>query len=257
MNKSMPSSKWFLVTKPKPQAEFRLFCFPYAGGSATAYSAWAELLPDNVELVAIQPPGRANRLGEPLLTSVPDMAGGVADAIGPWLDRPYMIYGHSLGSIVSFELLHALRARGLALPFHYFCGARRAPHFPPRIAPIHNYPLEEFKAELKTLNGTPEIILNNADLMDIFVPILRTDFKAAYNYRREPAIRIECPASVFNGAKDDKVLEEDMMGWQEHFAGKVDFRTFEGGHFFMDENRQDVLDAIGACVLQRSALKAA
>jgi len=257
MNNSTPSSKWFLVVKPRPQAEFRLFCFPYAGGSATAYSAWAELLPDNVELVAIQPPGRANRLGEALLTSVHDMADGVADAIGPWLDRPYMIYGHSLGSIVSFELLHSLRARGLPLPFRYFCGARRAPHVPPRIAPIHNYPLEEFKAELRTLNGTPEIILNNADLMDIFVPILRTDFKAAYNYRREPAIKLECEVSVFNGAQDDKVLEEDMLGWQAHFARKVDFRTFPGGHFFMDENRSAVLDVICASVRRRSECVAA
>ena len=132
----MQKSKWFLIRKPKPDAAFRLFCFPYAGGSAASYAAWDDLLPDSIELVAIQPPGRANRMDEDLLTSVGQMAQHVAEAIPPLLDRPYMIYGHSLGSAVSFELLHALKERELPLPFKYICGARRAPQNAPRIPPI-------------------------------------------------------------------------------------------------------------------------
>ncbi|MBL8299384.1 MAG: thioesterase [Rhodanobacteraceae bacterium] len=242
--KDFRSSKWFLVTKPKPDAKYRLFCFPYAGGSATAYLAWEELLPDNVELVAIQLPGRANRLNEGLLTSVHEMAQAVVDVIPPWLDRPYFIYGHSLGSVVSFELLHALKSRGLPPPLRYFCAARRAPHAPPRIAPIHDYPLDRFKQELKSLNGTPDLVLENADLMGIFVPILRTDFKAAYVYHRDPGEKLDCEVSAFCGSNDDKVIMSDMVGWQDHFHPPVDFRVFDGGHFFMDERKALVVGAI-------------
>ncbi len=243
---SQPTSKWFLVPRPKPLAEYRLFCFPYAGGSATAYAAWEALLPRHVELVAVQPPGRANRLNEPLLTSIEDMVEQIVRVIPAWLDRPYLIYGHSLGAAVSFDLLHALDARGLPLPVHYFCGARRAPQLPPRIPPVHDYPLERFKTELKSLNGTPAAVLDNADLMEIFVPILRTDFKAAYGYLREPDVRLRCPASVFGGARDEKVLPEDLDAWAEHFGDDVEIRIFDGGHFFMDENRAEVVDAICA-----------
>jgi surfactin synthase thioesterase subunit len=238
------ASKWFLVTRPKPRARYRLFCFPYAGGSATAYANWEELLPEDIELVAIQPPGRGNRFNERLITSVEEAVSQIRDAIRPWLDRPYLLYGHSLGSVVSFELLHSLKANGLPLPVRYCSGARRAPHTAPRIAPIHDYPLAQFKTELKKLNGTPDIVLNNPELMDIFVPILRTDFKAAYAYHRAPDIKLDCAASIFGGAKDDIVPQEDLTGWQEHFRKPIDLRVFAGGHFFLEDDRELVVSAI-------------
>jgi surfactin synthase thioesterase subunit len=205
---------------------------------------WEDILPEDVELVGIQPPGRANRLNEPLPTSIEAMAEDLVQVIPQWLDRPYIIYGHSLGSALAFELLHALNARRLPLPMRFHCGARRAPHLPPRIAPIHDYPAEQFKVELKSLNGTPEVVLNNADLMEIFIPILRSDFKAGYIYHRPPSVKLDCPVSVFGGALDDKVLAEDMIGWQEHFSENVTFRTFDGGHFFNDDNRDLVVSEI-------------
>lgn len=238
------NSKWFLVTRPKPNARFRMFCVPYAGGSATAYMGWEALVPPDIELVSIQFPGRANRLAEALIPSVHELADQLGAAIASWLDRPYVLYGHSLGSAVAFELLHVLQARQHPLPRRFICAARRAPHLLPRLAPIHDYPLERFKAELKSLNGTPEAILNSPDLMEIFVPILRTDFKAAYSYFREPHVRLPCDASIFCGARDDKVLPQDMRAWCEHFSGEIDFRVFDGGHFFLDENGASVVSAI-------------
>lgn len=240
----MNSSKWFLVSRPKKEAEYRLFCFPYAGGSATVYNAWNDLLPDHVELVAIQPPGRANRWNEKLHTSVKEMVDDLISAIPAWLDRPYMIYGHSLGSAVAFETLHALEQRKLRLPLRFFAGARRAPHCPPRIPPIHDYPLEEFKSEVKKLNGTPDSILENPDIMEIFVPVLRTDLKAAYAYHRAPSSKINCEVSIFGGAGDDKVVQEDLIGWQEHFSTTMDMHIFDGGHFFLEDNKKMVVERI-------------
>jgi medium-chain acyl-[acyl-carrier-protein] hydrolase len=252
MGTHMHISKWFLTQNPRPDAQFRLFCFPYAGGSAAAYAAWGKLIPPNVELVAIQPPGRANRMNEKLLTSVEQMADQISQVIAPLLDRPYVIYGHSLGAAVSFEFLHKLHERRLPPPIRYFCGARRAAHNAPRIPPIHDYPLEQFKSELRDSYGTSEMILNNPELMEIFAPILRTDFAAAYAYRRRPLVKLECEVSAFCGAADDKVLFEDMVGWQEHFTKAVDFKVFEGGHMFLDENREAVIDAVCASFAQES-----
>jgi surfactin synthase thioesterase subunit len=237
-------AKWFVISRPKPLARYRLFCFPYAGGSASAYMPWEDFLPAQIELVAIQLPGRANRLDENLLTSVVEMAEQLARAIPPLLDRPYLTYGHSMGSIVSFELLHLLKASGLPLPRRYFGAARQAPHIPRRIAPFYEYPLEDFKTELKRFGGTPDAVLDNTDLMEMLVPMLRTEFKAAYAYRREPVAKLECDVSIFGGARDEIVLSQELPPWQEHFVRRMDLRLFEGAHFFMEENKDLVVSAI-------------
>jgi len=237
-------SKWFLISRPKPLARYRLFCFPYAGGSASAFLPWEELLPPQIELVAIQAPGRANRLDESLLTSVIDVAEQIATAIPSMLDRPYLTYGHSMGSIVSFELLHLLKVRSLPLPRRYFAAARQAPHLPRRIAPFYDYPLPEFITELKRFGGTPDAVLENAELMEMLVPMLRTELRAAYAYRRNPEIKLECDVSVFGGARDEIVLPEELPGWQEHFLERMDFRLFDSGHFFMEDHKEQVVGAI-------------
>jgi medium-chain acyl-[acyl-carrier-protein] hydrolase len=240
----MNRSKWFQISRPKPLARYRLFCFPYAGGSASAFLPWEAFLPPQVELVAIQAPGRANRLDESLLTSVVDLAEQLAEAIPPMLDRPYLTYGHSMGSTVSFELLHLLKGRGLPLPRRFFGAARHAPHLPRRIAPFYDYPLEEFITELKRFGGTPDAILQNAELMELFEPMLRTELRAAYAYHRDPDVKLECDVSVFGGARDEIVLPDELPGWQEHFLAPVDLRLFESGHFFLEDSKEQVVGAI-------------
>lgn len=244
MNAIPPAPKSLLITRKKPRARYRLFCFPYSGGSAAAFQPWEALLPDDIELVAIRLPGHSGRLSESLLTSVAEMADSLVPAITAWLDRPYLVYGHSLGAVVAFELLHALEARRLPLPHHFYCAARRAPHAPPRIGPIHEYPPEQFTSELRRLKGTPELLLADASLMEFFVPILRADLKAAYLYHREPDVKLGCSASAFCGSRDHVVVQEDMAGWCEHFNEPPAFRVFDGGHFFLDDNRASVVEAI-------------
>jgi medium-chain acyl-[acyl-carrier-protein] hydrolase len=244
MSEISRAPKSLLVTRKKPGARFRLFCFPYSGGSAAAFQPWEDLLPDDVELVAIRLPGHSGRMNEALLASVAEMADSLLPAITAWLDRPYLVYGHSLGSIVAFELLHALQSRRLPLPHHFFCAARRAPHAPPRIDPIHDYPVDRFKSELRRLNGTPEVLLADASLTELFLPIVRTDLKAAYVYHREPDVKLGCRASALCGSRDHVVLPQDMAGWRDHFTEPPAFHSFEGGHFFLDDNRAAVVATV-------------
>jgi medium-chain acyl-[acyl-carrier-protein] hydrolase len=149
-----------------------------------------------------------------------------------------------MGSIVSFELLHLLKVRSLPLPRRYFAAARQAPHLPRRIAPFYDYPLPEFITELKRFGGTPDAVLENAELMEMLVPMLRTELRAAYAYRRNPEIKLECDVSVFGGARDEIVLPEELPGWQEHFLERMDFRLFDSGHFFMEDHKEQVVGAI-------------
>ena len=242
-----------LVTRKKPHARYRLFGFPYSGGSAAVFQPWEELLPDDIELVAVRLPGHTGRTNEAPLTSVAAMADSLMPSIAAWLDRPYLMYGHSLGAVVAFELLHMLQAKRLPLPLHFFCAGRRAPHAPPRVEPIHDWPLERFVSELRRLNGTPEILLTNPSWRELFLPILRTDLKAAYLYHREPHVKLECSASAFCGSRDLIVLHQDMAGWREHFSEPPVFRTFEGGHFFLDDSRAALVGAICARVVRSAA----
>src|SRR6185503_3395581 len=139
---------------------------------------------------------------------------------------------------------HLLKQRGLPLPRRYFAAARQAPHIPRRIAPFYDYPLKEFITELKRFGGTPDAVLENAELMEMLVPMLRTELRAAYAYHRDPVVKLECDVSVMGGARDEIVLPEELPGWQEHFQERMDFRLFDSGHFFMEDNKEQVVSAI-------------
>lgn len=203
-------------------------------------------MPDDIELVAIRLPGHSGRMTESLLTSAAEMADDLMPAMEAWLDLPYLVYGHSLGAVVAFELVHAIQARNLPLPQHFFCAARRAPHVPSRLDAIHDHPLELLIPELRRLNGTPDLLLADPALLQLFVPIIRTDLKAAYLYHREPDTKLRCSASAFCGSRDHVVVPQDMAGWAEHFTRPTVFRMFEGGHFFLDNDRAAMVKVICA-----------
>src|SRR2546430_10624517 len=104
-------SRWLMIPRPNPNASVRLFCFPYAGGNASIYTSWSRDLSANVELVAVQPPGRANRISEPPHSRMQDLIADLCPAIRALLGKPYILLGHSLGSHVAFELARELRRR--------------------------------------------------------------------------------------------------------------------------------------------------
>src|SRR5262245_25134373 len=112
-------SSWFVVPAPNPHARMRIFCFPYAAGNASTYASWPQFLSEDVELVAVQPPGRASRVRETAYQSMEAIIAGLTAVIEPWLDKPYVVFGHSLGSRVGFEFAHAARRSGWRLPQHF------------------------------------------------------------------------------------------------------------------------------------------
>jgi medium-chain acyl-[acyl-carrier-protein] hydrolase len=227
------TSPWFNCAKPDPHARLRLFCFPYAGGGATIYRGWENYLPPGVEILAIQPPGRGNRFREPAFNRMDNLIGAIAEAMEPFLDRPIVLFGHSVGAFASFEMAHRLAGTIGVQPRHLFVSGARGPHLPRNRKNIHDLSEEDFITELKTLNGTPPEILENPELMRMVSATLRADFAVAETYRATNKPPLNCPITVFGGLEDDMAAREDLEAWKVHTTKSFDLWQLPGDHFFI------------------------
>ncbi|AFZ23209.1 putative thioesterase involved in non-ribosomal peptide biosynthesis [Cylindrospermum stagnale PCC 7417] len=250
MTNKSPSNSWIICHKPNPQAKLRLFCLPYAGSSAAIYRSWSEGLPGTVEVCAVELPGRGRRMKLPPITRLETLVSEIAENMTPFLDKPFAIFGHSMGALISFELTHLLRSQYGLTPLHLFISARRAPQIPRTKRPIHNLPEAEFLEELRCLNGTPKAVLKNEELMQVFLPVLRADFAVleTYVYTQKPTI--DCPVSVFGGLQDQEVSYDDLLGWQEQAMGtSFSLQMIEGDHFFIHSAQAVLLQSLGKKLL--------
>lgn len=236
--------RWLAYREMNPRARLRMFCFPYAGGGASIYRGWAAPLPPEVEVCPVQIPGRESRLREQPYERLEPMIQALADLLPPYLDLPFVFFGHSMGAMISFELARELRRRGQALPLHLFVSGRQAPHLPLREKPIHALPEAEFLEELRRLNGTPEEVLRHEELMKLLTPILRADFSVneTYAYAAEPPF--DLGISAFGGLGDEEVSREGVEAWKEHTRGRFRVRMLPGDHFFITSARDLILESI-------------
>ena len=160
---------WFEHLSRGQAPSLRLFCFPYAGGASEIYRRWQRWFPEQIDLCLVHLPGRGKRLKEQAFTQTIPLVKAIADRMAPETDVPYALYGHSMGATIAFELAHELIRRGCASPQHLFVSGRRAPQCP-RTEPItFNLPHDEFIAELRKLNGTPSEVLENPELIELFM----------------------------------------------------------------------------------------
>jgi medium-chain acyl-[acyl-carrier-protein] hydrolase len=234
MTTATASDSWITRRKPSPQARLRLFCFPYAGGGVSIFRAWSDGLPADVEVCPVQLPGRGTRLMEPPFTRLSPLIEALTQALFPLLDKPFAFFGHSLGALVSFELARQLRRQYAVQPVRLFISADRAPQIPNRDPPIHSLSEGEFLVELRRLNGTPREVLEDEELRQIMLPLLRADFAVyeTYGYRTEPPLN--CPISAFGGLQDHRVNRGDLEAWRDQTSVSFSLRMFPGDHFFLN-----------------------
>jgi medium-chain acyl-[acyl-carrier-protein] hydrolase len=235
---------WVRISGPRPAARIRLVCLPFAGGSANTYWAWSAHLPRHVEVVPIQLPGRADRLDEPAIDSADLLAGRLLDGLVSYLDRPFALFGHSMGAVIGFELIRRLRAEGLE-PMHVFVSGCRAPHLPKRrSADRHHLPDKEFIKAVSAMNGIPDEALSNWELMELVLPALRSDFKLVETYRYRPQPALRCPFSAFGGVDDNEVRRDEIEAWSCHTTGPFQIHIFPGDHFFISSCRRPLLQML-------------
>ena len=224
---------WIAGRKPNPRARMRLFCFPYAGGAASVFRDWSDGLPTDVEVFPVQLPGRGTRLMEPPFSRLPLLVEALSEALQPLLDRPFALFGHSLGSLVSFELARQLRRSYQVCPARLFVSAGHAPQIPKRGRAVHTLPQREFGEELRRLSGTPDELLDCHELMAIALPSLRADFALYESYGYLPEPPLDCPISSFGGLSDLSVTRNDLEAWREQSSISFSIRMFPGSHFFL------------------------
>ena len=234
---------WIICSRPNPRARLRLFCFPYAGGGASAFYTWSAALPEDIEVCAIQPPGRENRLRESAFVRLTSLVQALAEALQPYLNMSFAFFGHSVGALVSFELARCLRRSGLG-PAHLFVSGHGAPQRPNSKPFIHELPETEFMEELRRFNGTPEEVLQSSEWMQLLIPLLRADFAINGTYAYTHEAPLDCSIAAFGGLHDAIVSCEDIAAWREQTRKAFTLRLFPGDHFFLHSARVMLLQII-------------
>src|SRR5512140_477997 len=227
---------WIVRPRPNPQAALRLLCFPYAGGGSSVFRTWPADLPADVELLAVELPGRDTRFGERPIARLAPLVTALADAVIPLLQAPFAIYGHSLGALVGFSFARELRRRSFRLPVHLFMSGRRAPQLPER-SPLHQLPDPEFLAALHRLGGIRDAVFQATELMAVYLPILRADITVSEAEVAAPEEPLACPITVLGGLSDERTSIDELDAWRPQTSAAFERELFPGGHFFLQSER--------------------
>jgi surfactin synthase thioesterase subunit len=231
----------------------RLFCFPYAGGSATAFAPWAAHLPAWVDLVGVQLPGRGGRLAEPAYTDIEALLDALVPVIEAEGRMRCAFFGHSLGGLLAFGLARRLRRRGAAMPLHLFVSASGAPQLHRTAPSLHLLDDEALLSALREYNGTPQEAPANRELMSLLLPAIRADFalRAGYHHQEEPPLAV--PITVFAGTRDPHVSPEQAHGWGDCTTAPFAWRHFDGDHFILHSHAASMAECITAALTDASA----
>ncbi|MGI9366832.1 MAG: SDR family NAD(P)-dependent oxidoreductase, partial [Rhizobiaceae bacterium] len=237
--------RWVVCPAPRPDAQFRLICFSYAGGGASSFKDWIDIAPEHIELCFVQLPGREERLGEPLMSDMSTLVDTLTQELIAYTDRPFVFFGHSMGAIIGYEVACRLRALGAAQPRHLFVSARAAPQLEKNNDPMRHLDDDLFIERLhQTYGAVPEAIRNSKELQAIFLPILRADVALLETHIDSSPDPLDYPITALGGADDPAISTAMLAGWQERTTGTFAQQEFPGDHFFINAGREAVMAAI-------------
>jgi medium-chain acyl-[acyl-carrier-protein] hydrolase len=222
----------------------RLFCFPYAGGGAQVFREWPTGLPGDIEVCAVELPGRGARFLEAPYLRMEPLLADLQTALDDALDRPFAFFGHSLGALLAFELTRRLRRAGAPLPVQLLVSARRAPQVPRRDSGMSLLSDEEFVAELRRYGRTPEVVLRDPELMAALLPMVRADFSVLESWRYRDERPLDIPLTVLGGTHDEYATPAELRAWQAQTYRPLAVHMVPGHHFFLESARREVLALI-------------
>lgn len=224
------------------EAALRLYCLPYAGGSASTYLDWPATVTGKAgvaEICAVQLPGRGARLTEPPLHDAGRVATEVAAAISANTDGPFALFGHSMGALLAYEIAQQLRRSGAPEPVALLVSGRRPPEYPEPYPDIRHLSDADLVLELDRRYGRLAATLSNADLRAAFVPAIRADFTICETYRPSSSEPLRHPIFAYGGTSDSDVTPDQLAGWRTYTTESFTMNTLPGNHFFL-ERRSDI-----------------
>lgn len=233
-------------------SKIKLFCLPYAGGSAAIYSKWKQYLDTDIELIPIELAGRGKRINEPFYPDVPALIDDIYNLVSNKVEGdPYAFFGHSMGGMISYQICQILCEKNHQAPMHVFFSGRGAPHVKrPDEKKYHLLNEEEFKKAVISLGGTPPEFFDHPELLEFFLPLLKNDFRLDetdfLNCEINP---LDSNISVFLGKEEDLTTEQ-CDGWKKHTKKFCSIHYFEGGHFFLHDEVEQVVRLINNTLLR-------
>lgn len=235
------ATPWIAARREPDSPRLRLLCLPYAGGGAGVFRGWEQALPEDVDLLRIQLPGRETRFAEPAIATVDELVPALADAVRPWLDRPFAVFGHSMGALIGYELLRHLRCGPGPAAVVLYASGHRAPHLPHPRPPIAHLDDERFVEELRWMKGTPEEVLAHRELLELVLPTLRADIGLWESYRHRDEPPLECPIVVLGGQHDEVAKPAELPPWQQHTEAACEVHLLPADHFYLHGHRDALL----------------
>ncbi|MCM2427006.1 thioesterase II family protein [Streptomyces sp. RKAG337] len=244
---------WVRQFHPVPDAQSRLFCFAHAGGSASFFFPLSRDLSPGVEVLSVQYPGRQDRRTEPNIPDMGELADRAAEALLPFADRPFALFGHSMGATLAYEVARRLQAAG-ARASALFVSGRRAPH---RVVDdgLHLLSDRELVDDILALDGTGSRMFGDPEMLEMVLPSIRSDYRAAETYRYVPGPLLDCPVHALTGFSDPRVEVQELHHWGEHTTGPFDLQVFSGGHFYLTANQPAITQAVSDGMARATAAR--
>jgi medium-chain acyl-[acyl-carrier-protein] hydrolase len=234
--------RWLRAIRQPPDPVARLVCLPHAGAGTVPYRSWPARLPLSVEVLAALLPGRESRIAEPPVDDLGTIVRGVADALAGADRLPTVVFGHSFGAFLGYELCRRLGPETAVR--HLIVSGSRAPHREPLIPPIADLPLPAFLAALRRFGGAPPEVFDEPALMELMEPALRADFSLAERYRLPAPDPLPLPLTVLGGADDPLAPVDALDWWRPYSTVGCTLRVFPGGHFFTLTEQDAVLAVV-------------
>lgn len=244
MDEQQYIKNWLPRWGSRPEAKIRIYCLSYAGGGASIYYTWNNFFSTNVEICPVQLPGREERLNESPIKDFETLIAVLLPMVAKTIDRPYAIYGHSLGACLGYELARRLLVQYHLPPVCYFGGAHRSPCVPYYYSSVKFMSDEEMLKMVSRFNGLPPAFFESQEIIDLMVPLLRSDLLLCESYQHQPGSSLDSDMVIFWGKFDSNISHEKLSAWPKHSNRNVQMIALDGDHFFIKTHKLDVLEKI-------------
>eukprot|EP01135_Chromosphaera_perkinsii_P002594 Nk52_evm110s224 gene=Nk52_evmTU110s224 len=230
-------SPWLICEQVRPDAHVRLFCFPWAGGAASSFTGWSQVLSSDVEVLCVQLPGRGSRIKEELISDMNELSNQLCQMLLPYMDKPFYVFGHSAGALIGFDFVKELTMRGLPTPVRLMVSGCSPPHLQSEKLPDGWLTDDSIMVSLlREWGGTPESILKDPNALEMVLPLLRADLQLINSYFHEMPEGAKCPVNVplavYGGKEDENAEPETLKLWSQLSSCESDIHVYEGGHFY-------------------------
>lgn len=229
-----------------------MFCFPFAGGGAAAFNGWVKYFQNSVTVCPVQLPGREEKIGEIPYSDMDTLVDDLVQEIKQYDRNKIILFGHSMGAKMAYGVAKKLAEADFEIEVLIVSGSR-VPHIM-EPNPIHDLPDEEFANEISRFDGTPKAIFENKELLNFFMPMLRADFIMDETYHTSEIVKLSCPIEALGGISDKEADEETMVKWGEYAESIFNLSMFEGGHFFIREKEDEVLNKVSEIIREIEGL---